>query len=154
MSWLLCAVLLASSPDLARSMKLTTAAEQLFEYEKKMASAAPERIDDLLFGDVLSLLDVAISTNPANLHGRALRSEVLMLRSFDVDEATYDVCYIIDAKADATYVVSRAARASAPDLKTAKDVLRGIDLIPPDAIPDPPSVCDDEEDRGSRTKNR
>ena len=150
---MLLALLLATSTELSRSLKLTAAAEQLFDYEKKMAAGAPERIDDLLFGDVLALLDVAISTNGANLHARAIRSQVLLLRSYD-GESSYDVCYIIDAKADANYVVSRAARAAAPDVKIAKDVLRGIDLIPPDAIPDPPSVCDDEDERGSKTKSR
>lgn len=153
MSWLLAAVLIATTPDIARSMRLTTAAEQLFEYEKKMVASASERIDDLLFSDVLSMLDVAIDTNASNLHARAMRAQVLLLHSYD-GVGEYDVCYILEAKADADFIVSRAARASASDVKIARDVLRGIDLIPPDAIPDPPSVCDDEKDRGERTKNR
>jgi len=37
-------------------------------------------------------------------------------------------------------------------VKMARDVLHGLDVIPPDAIPDPPSVCDDDEQQGSRTK--
>lgn len=152
MHWLLAALLVANGPEVARSIRLTAAAEQLLDYEKKIATSSPERIDDLLFADVLSLLDLALNANGANLHARALRSQVLLVRSYD-GEAEYDICYILDARADAEFIVSRAARASAADLKIAHDVLHGIELIPPDAIPDPPSVCEDDK-QGSRTKSR
>ena len=149
MHWLLVAALLAT--DVSRSVRLTSAAEQLLDAEKKMASASPEPISDLLFADVLSLLDVAVDSNPSNLHAHALRAQTLLLRSRDENDE-YDVCYLIEARADATFVVSRASKATAPDVKMARDVLHGLDVIPPDAIPDPPSVCDDDEQQGSRTK--
>ena len=154
MHWLLAALLLANSPDVTRSVRLTTAAEQLLDFEKKMATSAPERIDDLLFGDVLALLDLAVNANPSNLHARALRSQVLLVRSFD-GESRYDICYILDAHADAEFIVTHASHAPAADVKIARDVLHGIELIPPSAIPDPPSVCDeDDEEHGTRTKIR
>jgi hypothetical protein len=149
----LAAVLLATSPEIGRSLRLTTAAEQLLEAEKKLVTSSEDRVSDLLFADVLSLLDEAVATNPGNLHARAIRSQVLLLRSYD-GVGEYDVCYVIDAKADANFVVSRAPRAAPPDLKMARDVLRGIDLIPPDAIPDPPSVCDEDDDHGTPTKKQ
>ena len=145
--------LFGQQPSVNRSVRLTTAAEQLLDFEKKMATSSPERIDDVLFADVLSLLDLAVNANPANLHARALRSQVLLVRSYD-GESAYDICYILDARADAEFIVSRASHAAPADVKAARDVLRGIELIPPEAIPDPPSVCEEDDQQGSRTKAR
>jgi hypothetical protein len=150
---LFAAPLLAQSAD--RSKHLTTAAEQLLEFEKKMVANSAERIDDILFSDVLSLLDVAVSENAGNLHARALRAQTLLHQS-DNGGGAYDICYILDAKGDAEFIVTRAQKASPADLVIARRVLSGIEKIPPDAIPDPPSVCDDEDEehRGTRTKSR
>ena len=148
----LAAFLLATSFDVTRSLRLTAAAEQLFETEKKMVTTSAEPIEDLLFADVLSLLDVAIETNPANLHARALRSQILLLHSYD-GQGAYDVCDLLDARSDADFVLRRAARAAAGDVATARTVLRGIERIPPDAVPDPPSDCDDDSENGTRTRH-
>jgi hypothetical protein len=153
MHLVLAALLFATPPEVARSVRLTAAAEQLLEVEKKMVTSAQDRVGDLLFADVLSLLDAAVTSNPANLHARAIRAQVLLLRSYD-GEAEYDVCYVVDARTDAEFVVSRAARAAPADVKIAREVLRGIDLIPADAIPDPPSVCEEDDERGTPTKIR
>ena len=158
MKKLVVALLLVATPLAAqnaeRSRRLTAAAEQLLDFEKKLIEKSPDAIDDLVFSDVLSLLDTAISTNPTNVHARALRAQILLLQSYDGD-GEYDVCYLLDAKADADYVVSRP-HAAAADVASARAVLRGIANIPPDAIPDPPTVCneDDEGQHGTRTKSR
>ncbi len=154
MNWFAVVLLLATSPGATKSTRLTAAAEQLLEYEKKMAAASTDSINDLLFTDVLSLLDLAVSSNPANLHARALRSQILLHHS-DNGAGEYDVCYLLGAKADADFVVTRTQKAAPADVTMARNVLRGIESIPPDAIPDPPSSCDDEDEgqRGTRTKS-
>lgn len=148
---LLC-VLAALPPAAARSNRLTAAAEQLLECEKKITTAD---VDSVLFTDVVSLLDVAVETYPQNLHAHALRGELLLHQSYD-GEGQYDVCFLLDARSDAEFVISRAARATPADVTIARAVLRGIENIPPDAIPDPPSSCNDEDEgqRGTRTKSR
>ena len=152
-------LLVAAAPLFAqnseRSKRLTAAAEQLLEFEKKMVQSSPDPIDEVIFGDVLGLLDSAVAANPANLHAHALRAQLLLHDSYD-GEGEYDVCDLLDAKADADYVISRAAHAAPADVTTARAVLRGIEKIPPEAIPDSPSTCDDEDDgrSGTRTKSR
>jgi hypothetical protein len=138
-----------------RSKRLTTAAEQLLEFEKKMVQSSPDPIDGVIFGDVLGLLDTAVAANPGNLHAHALRAQLLLHNSYD-GAGQYDICDLLDAKGDADYVISRAAHAAAADVTTARAVLRGIEKIPPEAIPDPPSACDDEDDgrSGTPTKSR
>ena len=154
MTILLVATPLFAQQSAERSKRLTAAAEQLLAYEKKMAADSPDGIEDVLFGDVLALLDSAVTTGPGNVHARALRSEVLLETSYDGEQ--YDVCYLLDAKGDAEYVISHASRGTPDDITIAKAVLKGIDKIPPDAIPDPPSVCNDDEEghRGTRTKSQ
>jgi hypothetical protein len=136
-----------------RSQKLTAAAEKLLEFEKKLSTDAGEPLDDLLYGDVLNLLDVAVEADADNLHARALRAPILLLLAFDGE--AYDICYLLDAEEDANLVISRAAKSNAVDVLSARRVLRKIQHIPPSAIPDPPSVCDEEDDRqrGTRTKS-
>lgn len=154
MTWLLVAALLAqTSGGVQRSARLTAAAEQLLDCEKKIVASSTEHVEDVLFVDVLALLDLAVEANPANLHARAVRSELLLHQSYDGE--AYDVCYLLDARDDANLVVSRASNASAADITKARSVLKRIDAIPPDAIPDPPSICDDDDEgqRGTRTKN-
>ena len=155
MSLVFAALLLASSPEAARSLRITAQAEKLLEYEKKMAVDSTDQIDDVLFGDVLGLLDLAVSDNPANLHARALRSQVLLHHAYNPDDDNYDVCDLMDARKDADFVISKATRAAAADLTIVRGVIKNIGKIPPDAIPDPPSVCndDDEGHSGTPTKN-
>lgn len=155
MSFILAALLLASSPEAARSLRITAQAEKLLEFEKKMAVDAEDPIDDLLFGDVLGLLDVAVSENPGNLHARALRSQVLLHHAYNADDDNYDVCDLMDARKDAEFVISKGTRAAAADLTIARTVIKNIGKIPPGAIPDPPSACndDDEGHSGTPTKN-
>jgi alkyl sulfatase BDS1-like metallo-beta-lactamase superfamily hydrolase len=136
-----------------RSQKLTAAAEKLLEFEKKIAAESDEGLDDVLYGDVLNLLDVAVDADPDNIHARALRAPLLLHLAYDGE--AYDVCYLVDAKADATLVVARGAKAKPVDVTRSRAVLRNIEKIPASAIPDPPSVCDEEDDRqrGTRTKS-
>ena len=127
-----------------KSVRLTAAAEQLLECEKKIVSGSADALDGVLYNDVVALLDLAVETNPGNLHARALRAELLLHQAYD-GRGQYDVCYLLDARDDANFVVSREARAPAADVAMARAVLHGIERIPPDAIPDPPSSCNDEE---------
>ena len=142
------AILPASDADLSR--RLTSEAEELLKLEKKVA-AAEDGLDAVLYEDVLALLDAALRASPQNLHARVVSSDVLLLKAKDSD-GTYDVCTLLDARDEAEYVTSRASRASESDLAAARAVLRSIDSIPPDAVPDPPSSCDEEDERqrGSR----
>ena len=137
-----------SDADLSR--RLTSEAEELLRLEKKVA-AAENGLDAVLYEDVLALLDAALRANPQNLHARVVSSDVLLLKANDGD-GTYDVCTLLDARDEAEFVTSRASRASESDLAAARAVLRSIDSIPPDAVPDPPSSCDEEDERhpGSR----
>jgi hypothetical protein len=142
------AILPASDADLSR--RLTSEAEELLRLEKKVA-AAENGLDAVLYEDVLALLDAALHANPQNLHARVVSSDVLLLKAYDGD-GTYDVCTLLDARDEAEFVTSHASRASESDLAAARAVLRSIDSIPPDAVPDPPSTCDEEDERqpGSR----
>ena len=138
-----------------RSLKLTAAAEKLLEFEKKLETEAGESLDDVLYTDVLNLLDIAVEADPDNLHARGLRAPLLLHLAYDGE--AYDICYLLDAQEDANLVISRAAKAKPADVTRSRAVLRNIERIPPSAIPDPPSVCDEEDDeghRGSRTKSR
>ena len=131
------------------SEKITAAAETLFKAEQKAAAvwreASPdEAIDAVMYEDVLALLDVAIRENPDNLHAHAIAAQVLLIKA-DQGDGTYDVCTLLDARDDAEYVTKRATAAAAPDLENARTTLKAIRRIPPSAIPDPPSVCGDED---------
>jgi hypothetical protein len=141
-------ILPASDSDLSR--RLTSEAEELLRLEKKVA-ATEKGLGAVLYEDVLALLDAALHANPQNLHARVVSSDVLLLKAYDGD-GTYDVCTLLDARDEAEFVTSHASRASESDLAAARAVLRSIDSIPPDAIPDPPSSCDEEGERqhGSR----
>lgn len=142
------AILPASDSDLSR--RLTSEAEELLRLEKKVA-ATEKGLDAVLYEDVLALLDAALHVNPQNLHAHVVSSDALLLKAYDGD-GTYDVCTLLDARDEAEFVTSHASRASESDLAAARAVLRSIDSIPPDAVPDPPSSCDEEDERqhGSR----
>ena len=142
------AILPVSDSDLSR--RLTSEAEELLRLEKKVA-ATEKGLDAVLYEDVLALLDAAVHANPQNLHARVVSSDVLLLKAYDGD-GTYDVCTLLDARDEAEFVTSHASRASESDLAAARAVLRSIDSIPPDAVPDPPSSCDEKDERqhGSR----
>jgi hypothetical protein len=73
------------------------------------------------------------------------------LKSYDGD--SYDICTLLDARAEAEFVTGHASRAKGDDLAGARAVLHEIALIPPDEIPDPPSSCNEENERhfGSRS---
>jgi hypothetical protein len=142
------AILPVSDADLSR--RLTTAAEELLRVEKKV-TGVENGLDAVLYEDVLALLHAALHANPQNLHARVVSSDVLLLKAYDGD-GTYDVCTLLEARGEAEFVTSHASRASDSDLAAARAVLRSIDSISPDAVPDPPSSCDEEDERqpGSR----
>ncbi len=146
------ALLLAAITSQAEtSRQLTASAEELLRIEKRIASE--NDLDFLLYEDVLSLLDSAIDADPDNMHAHALAAGVLLLRSDDGD-GTFDICYLLDARDEANEVVAHGSRAGAADIAAARAVLREIARIPPSAIPDQPSSCDDHEEqqRGTRTR--
>ena len=149
----------APSPGATRSddsAKLAAAAETLFAAEQKAAAAwhdaAPdEAIDATMYEDVLSLLDAAIRANPDNTHAYAFAAQVLLIKA-DQGDGTYDICTLLDARDDAEFVTTHASHATEADLTSARNVVRQIRRIPPSAIPDPPSVCgDDDHDHSSKT---
>jgi len=141
-------LLLATASEL--SHKLTSAAEELLRLEKKIAGSH-EGLDAVLYDDVLALLDEAIIADPQNLHAHARAGEVLLLKASQGD-GTFDICTLLDARDEAELVLKRGSEAG--DLAIARGVLRAIERIPPDAIPDPPSSCDDNEERRHGTKTR
>ncbi len=131
------------------SRQLTAAADDLFAAEQKASATwrkarSNDGVDAVLYEDVLALLDAAISADPANLHARTLSAHVLLLKAYEGD-GVYDVCRLLDARDDAEYVVNRSSTAAAPDLASARDILRQIRRIPPSAIPDPPSICGEDD---------
>jgi hypothetical protein len=132
------------------SQQLTAAAEDLLKIEKKIA-ASTEGAGALLYQDVLSLLDEAIDHDKTNLHARATAAEVLLLMSDDGD-GTFDACTLLDARNEAEYVLKHGGEASDADL--AHKVIRAIQEIPPDAIPDPPSACEHDEEQRHGSKSR
>jgi hypothetical protein len=133
-----------------RSSQLTAAAEQLLKVEKEIA-AANDKAEFLLYGDVLALLDEAVADDATNLHARALSGEVLLLQS-ENDDGTYDVCSLVEAREDADFVLKH--NGGAADVTIAKQVIKAIQAIPPDAIPDDPSTCEGEERRhGSQARS-
>jgi len=132
------------------SQQLTAAADELLKVEKKIA-ASTEGASALLYGDVLALLDEAIQEDNTNLRAHAKASEVLLLMS-DEGDGTFDVCTILDARDEAQYVIKHGGEGS--DAELAQKVLRAIKAIPPEAIPDPPSSCDQDEDQRHGTKTR
>ena len=134
----------------AQSQSITASAEELLKLEKKIAATNPD-LAPLLYDDVLALLDEAIDIDGSNIHARALAGEVLLLRSDDGD-GTYDVCELLDARHEAEYVLKHGGGAG--DAALARNVIRAIEAIPPDAIPDPPSSCDHDEDDHHGTKAR
>jgi hypothetical protein len=143
----LAAVLLATVTE---SQRLTAAAEELLKIEKKIAGTYD--LDALLYEDVLTLLDEALDADPKNLHAHARAGEVLLLKSNQGD-GTFDICSLLDARDEADLVLSHGA--STADQTLARTVLKAIDAIPADAIPDPPSSCgDDDEGRRHGTKTR
>jgi len=140
------AVLFATAAELSR--RLTTAAEELLQIEKKIA-ASHEGLDPVFYEDVLTLLDRAIEVDPQNMHAHARTGEVLLLKS-DQGDGTFDICAILDARDEADYVLNHGAESG--DQAIARGVLRAIESIPPGAIPDPPSSCEGEErHHGSKT---
>ena len=144
------AILPARFADAELSRHLTSAAEELLRIEKK-AAAEQQGLDALLYEDVLSLLDMALRADPQNLHAHALAAGALLLKSYDGD--SYDICTLLEARAEAEFVTGHASRAKGDDLAGARAVLHEIALIPPDEIPDSPSSCDEEDERhfGSRS---
>ena len=133
------------------SQQLTAAAEELLKVEKKIA-ASTEGASALLYGDVLALLDEAINEDNNNLRAHAKAAEVLLLLS-DEGDGTFDVCSLLDARDEAQWVLKHGGEGTDADL--AQKVLRAIKAIPPEAIPDSPSSCDQDEDRrhGSKTRS-
>ena len=100
---------------------------------------------------MLSLLDAAIRAKPDNTHAYAFAAHVLLIKS-DQGDGTYDICTLLDARDDAEFVTTHASHATEADLTSARNVIRQIRRIPPSAIPDPPSVCgDDDHDHSSKT---
>jgi len=142
------AVLFATATEL--SARLTAAAEEVLRIEKKIA-VQRDGLDSILYEDVLSLLDEAIEVDPHNIHAHARAGEVLLLKSNQGD-GTFDICALLDARDEADFVLKHGGDAA--DQAIARGVLRGIERIPPDAIPDPPSSCGDQEQRhGSKTRS-
>lgn len=133
------------------SQQLTAAADELLKVEKKIA-ASTEGASALLYGDVLALLDEAIDEDNTNLRAHAKAAEVLLLMS-DEGDGTFDVCSLLDARDEAQYALKHGAEGA--DAELAQKVLRAIRAIPPEAIPDPPSSCDQDEDQrhGSKTRS-
>jgi hypothetical protein len=145
------------------SRRITASAEKLLAAEKEAAkawkaaaqAAAPETdagegVDRRMYEDVLGMLDSALDVDPKNYHARAVAADVLLLKAYE-GEGTWDVCCLLDARADAAYVITHASRVPAGDLATARRVIQQIESIPKDEIPDPPSSCDDDEHRGPTT---
>ena len=141
-------LLLATASELSR--RLTSAAEELLRVEKRIAGSR-SGLDAILYEDVLSLLDEAIDADPQNLHAHARAGEVLLLKA-NRGDGTFDVCFLLDARDEADLVLKHVCEAA--DSAIARGVLRGIERIPPDAIPDPPSSCDDDKERRHGTKTR
>jgi hypothetical protein len=149
--------------DAELSRRLTAAAEQLLAAEKKAALAwkaaaqasqpetdAGEGVDRALYDDVLAMLDSALDVDPKNLHARAVAADVLLTKAYE-GEGTYDVCFLLDARADASFVITHASKSAAGDLAAAQRVIRSIESIPKDEIPDPPSSCEADEHQGPST---
>ncbi|HEY6842670.1 MAG TPA: hypothetical protein VI391_00750 [Thermoanaerobaculia bacterium] len=132
-----------------RSTQLTTAAEQLLKVEKDIA-ASDEDAGFLLYGDVLALLDEALSEDSTNVHARALSAEVLLLQS-ENDDGTYDVCSLVEARQDADYVLKHSGGAA--DTALARQVIKAIEAIPAASIPDDPSTCEGEKRHGSQARS-
>jgi len=149
----LAALLLAAITTQAEtSRQLTASAEELLKIEKRVA-AENDLDEGVLYEDVLSLLDAAIDADPENLHAHALEAGVLLLKS-DNGDGTYDICYLLDARDEANRVLARGAKASAADNGAARAVLQAIGRIPPSAIPDPPSSCDEHQGQhGTKTRS-
>ena len=141
------ALLFATATEL--SHRLTSAAEELLKIEKKIAGSN-EGLDAILYEDVLSLLDQAIDVDPQNLRAHARAGEVLLLKSNNGD-GTFDVCLLLDARDEADFVLKRGG--SGEDAAIARGTVRGIERVPAEAIPDPPSSCEDGQQRrhGSKT---
>lgn len=152
---LLAVILAIAAPrmDADLSRRLTAAAEELLRVEKKIAGTEAG-LDALLYDDVLSLLDAAVDANPQNIHAHARTAEVLLLKS-DNGDGTFDICYLLDARDEADLVLNHASRGEPSDAAIARGVLRAIEKIPADAIPDPPSSCDEGggQRHGTKTKS-
>ena len=132
------------------SQQLTTAAEELLSVEKKIA-ASTEGSSALLFGDVLALLDEALDQDSTNVHAHALTGEVLLLQS-ENEDGTYDVCSLLEARKNAEYVLKHSP--GEPDAQLARQVMKAIKAIPPEAVPDDPDSCKGEDERhGSKTRS-
>lgn len=145
------------------SRQITAAAQELFDAERKAverwrkaeSAYEPDEVGDgvgsVLFEDVISMLDTAAGIDKKNMHPHALLAQVLFLKAYQVD-GTYDICSLLDARDEASWVVQHSSDATPPDLKIARDLTRGIKAIPADRIPDPPSACgDDDRANGSST---
>ena len=133
------------------SQRLTAEAEELLKIEKKIA--ASHGLDSVMYEDVLTLLDDAIEADSHNLHAHARAGEVLLLKS-NLGDGTFDICSLLDARDEADYALSHGAEAA--DQAVARGVLKAIDAIPPSAIPDPPSSCDEGGERrqhGTKTRS-
>ncbi len=139
---------MTSANDVSR--QLTAQAEALLQIEKKVITAKPELQSDL-YEDVLTLLDSALDSDEGNAHAHALEASVLLLKS-DNGDGTYDVCYLLDARDEAKAVLANSSRGSSADVAAAKAVLSDIAAIPPAAIPDSASSCDDNERESHGTR--
>ena len=138
----------ATAAELSRT--LTAAAEDLLKVEKKIA-ASTEGAGSFLYQDVLSLLDEAIDQDKTNLHAHARTAEVLVLMS-DEGDGTFDVCTLLEARNEAEYVLKHGSEGADADL--AHKVIRAIQEIPPEAIPNPPSACEQDEEHHHGSKPR
>lgn len=144
--------------DAEYSRRLTAAAEDLLAAERKVAdrwreaaqAASPDTeagqdVANKMYEDVISLLDEALNADPQNLHAHRVAADVLLVKS-DTGNGKFDVCYLLDARDQAGYVLDHASHAAAPDLARAKTVVKTIATIPPSAISGKESDCDDQEE--------
>jgi imidazolonepropionase-like amidohydrolase len=137
----------ATAAELSRT--LTAAAEDLLKVEKKIAAST--EAGSFLYQDVLSLLDETLDQDKTNLHAHARTAEVLVLMS-DEGDGTFDVCTLLEAREEAEYVLKHGGEGADADL--AHKVIRAIQEIPPEAIPDPPSACEQDEEHRHGSKPR
>lgn len=146
------------------SRQITAAAQELLDAERKAVErwrkaesayepdeASGDGVGSLLFEDVISMLDTAAGIDTKNMRPHALLAQVMLLKAYQAD-STYDVCSLLDARDEASWIVQHSTDAAPADLKIARDLIRAIKAIPADRIPDPPSACgDDDRAAGTNT---
>jgi len=143
------------------SRRVTAIAEELFNSEKKAAERwrsdarasepgtdAGDAVDNVLYEDVISLLDDALNADPRNTHAHLMAAEVLRAKARE-GEGAYDICYLVDARDQANAVIEGAARATAADFKRAKELVADIAHIPAGEIDGKESDCHDQDDDAS-----